>query len=101
MTVRYHAVCREDKRKRIVVIAASDHGKIGISENARDRDRLAFDARQIGHVIVERLELAGVSVAEHLFEPAFRLAGEEGDAERPPQPDGDVRLLSRSRGRRR
>ena len=48
----------------------------------KERDRRAFDARQIVHEIVERLELPGGGVAQHLVQPAFGFAGEERNAHR-------------------
>ena len=46
------------------------------------RRRLAFERRQVVHVIVEWLEAAVEGVAQDLIEPAvFRLAREERDAE--------------------
>ena len=43
--------------------------------------RRVLDARQVVHVIVERLERAVHGVAQHVVEPALRLAGEQADAE--------------------
>jgi hypothetical protein len=48
----------------------------------QDRHRCDFEARQIVHVIVERLQRAVPRVAQHLIEPPLGLAGEERDAQR-------------------
>ena len=46
------------------------------------RDRHPLDARQVGHEIVDRLQLPGERVAQDLVEPAFLgLAGEDEGAE--------------------
>ena len=55
--------------------AANDpHGK--------QRRRRVLDARQVVHVIVERLELAGKGVVQHGVEASLGLAGEQADPER-------------------
>ena len=52
------------------------------AQRGDQRHRRALDAGQVVHVVVERLERAGVRVAQHLVEPPFGLAGEERDAQR-------------------
>jgi hypothetical protein len=42
----------------------------------------ALDPRQVVHVVVDRLQRAGVGVAQHLLETPFHLAREERDAHR-------------------
>jgi hypothetical protein len=60
---------------RIVVEIAMNH--LG----RQDRDGRVLEPRQIVHVIVEWLEIPGMGVPEHLVHAAFRLAGEDRDAE--------------------
>ena len=48
----------------------------------QDGQRRIFHARQVGEIIIKRLELAGHCVAQIGVEPAFRLSGEQADAER-------------------
>jgi hypothetical protein len=49
----------------------------------QQRNRRALDPRQVVHVIIERLERAGVGIAQHQLEPAFRLACDQRQAYRP------------------
>ena len=61
------------------------HGAVGArGANARDeRDGFALDSRQVRHVIVERLELAGESIPQNHFQTAFLgFAGKKRNAHR-------------------
>ena len=66
--------------------AAGVEARVGaggaLDELARQEgDGRAANARQVVHVIVERLELALGGVAQNGVEPAFRLAGKQGDSQ--------------------
>src|SRR5436309_2995078 len=52
------------------------------AHGADERDGGSFDAGQVRHEVVKRLEVFLESISQHLLETAFRLAGKEGDAHR-------------------
>ena len=47
----------------------------------KERRRHTFDIRQIVHVIIDRLQVAGVGVDQHFTQSAFGFAREKRDAE--------------------
>jgi hypothetical protein len=52
-------------------------GGSGGANGADERDRGAFDARQIRHVVIEWLQSFAVGILQNLLEPAFRFAGKK------------------------
>ena len=88
-TARLAALHVDDGAERALVRAAAAGveagGTAGGALRAFDRhqrDRRAFDTRQVVHEIVQRLELTLGRIEQHFVEPAFRLAGEQRDAHR-------------------
>ena len=84
---RYSALHIDDGAERALIRAAAPRietrdaaGRALRALRGHQRDRRAFDVRQIVHEIVERLECAGERIAQHLLEPAFRLAGKQREA---------------------
>ena len=77
----------DDGAERALIRAAAAGVEAGAqAERARDvslgqeRRRRSFDLRQVLHEVVERRQPAGGGIAQHRFEPALGLAGEDGDA---------------------